>query len=431
MPGKTESRSSRELALWPEEPPEFSKLPLPDRLLVPLSARMGGEAKVLPPGTVVRKGQILVVRAAESSHVALAPADGVLEHVRPIRLSNGRATLAIELVVDHAAAGKVVTDAADDLREADPTALVTWIERIRRAGIWADRHASPDLIGQLNQAVSRPIDTVVCTVLDSDASMRLNGTILARYGEPVAEGTSLLARITGASRAILAVEADAHPAWAVPWWDAARSARLEVVELANDYPQADPTLMVYSLTKRRLRPGNLPTTQGVLVVDAAAAWAIGQVARGTAMLSSPLAVHDHLRRRSHYLDVPVGTPLQYVLDKVAGWEDGFVIRGGDLLRDLRLRIDAVVGGGELTIHLTGPERDLIPEPCIRCAWCVEACPTLVHPASVLEAAQRRDMKMAERAGLGACIECGVCAHVCPSRLPILDAIREIRNHSMA
>jgi electron transport complex protein RnfC len=387
---------------------------------------MGGEAKVLPAGTAVRKGQVLVVRAAESSHVALAPAAGVIEHVRPIRLSNGRPTLAIEMAVNPAGDGESNSDEPDDLRDADPSALVTWIERIRRAGIWADRYASPDLIGQLNQAVSRPIDTVVCTALDSDAGMRLSGTIVARFGAFVAEGTALLARITGAARSILAVEMDAHPTWAVPWWDAARGAKLEVVELANDYPQADPTLMVYSLTKRRLRPGNLPTTQGVLVIDAATACAIGRASRGVAMLSTPLAVHDHVRRRSHYLDVAVGTPVQYVLEKVSSWEEGFVVRGGDLLRDLRLRIDAVVGGGELEIHLTGPERTIIPEPCIRCAWCVEACPTLVHPAFVLEAAQRRDLKMAERAGLGACIECGVCAHVCPSRLPILDAIREIR-----
>jgi electron transport complex protein RnfC len=427
MPGKSDSRSSRELSLWPEQLPEFSALPLPDRLLVPLSARIGGEAKVLPAGTAVRRGQVLVVRAAESSHVALAPADGVLEHVRPIKLSNGRSTLGIEIAVDHTGTGENIKDEADDLRDADPTSLVTWIERIRRAGIWADRHASPDLIGQLNQAFSRPIDTVVCTVLDSDASMRLNGTIVARFGGSVAEGTALLARITGAARSILAVEEDAHPAWAVPWWDAARHAKLEVVEMANDYPQADPTLMVYSLTKRRLRPGNLPTTLGVLVVDAATAWAIGRVAQGSAMLSSPLAVHDHVRRQSHYLDVAVGTSLQDVLVKISSWEEGFVVRGGDLLRDLRLKIDAVIGGGELTIHLTGPERVMMAEPCIRCAWCVEACPTLVHPASVLEAAQRRDVRMAERAGLAACIECGICAHVCPSRLPILDAIREIRN----
>jgi Na+-translocating ferredoxin:NAD+ oxidoreductase RnfC subunit len=31
--------------------------------------------------------------------------------------------------------------------------------------------------------------------------------------------------------------------------------------------------------------------------------------------------------------------------------------------------------------------------------------------------------MADRAGIHACIECGLCSHVCPSRLPLLDAVR--------
>jgi electron transport complex protein RnfC len=427
MPGERNSRSSKAMVVWPEQPPEFLKLELPDRLLVPLSAG-SGEAKVLPPGTAVRRGQTLVERAAESSHVPLAPADGALGNVRPIRLSNGRPIIAVEFIIDRNSREDSQIEAnAPRGEEADSSALVTWIERIRSAGVWADRHASPDLIGQLNQAVLRPINTVVCTVLDSDAILRLNGAIAARFSDRVAEGTALLARITGAGRAILAVEAYAHPAWATPWREAARLAKLEIVELANDYPQSDPTLLLYSLTKRRLRPGNLPTTQGVLVVDAAAAAAIGQAARGSQMLSSPLAIHDHVQRRSQFLDVVVGTPLQYVLEKTSSWEEGLIIRGGDLLRDLRLRTDAVIGGGELTIHLTGPELPVIPEPCIRCAWCVEACPTLVHPAWLLEAAQRRDARLAERAGIGACIECGVCSHVCPSQLPLLEAVREIRN----
>src|SRR5271170_2778736 len=104
-----------------------------------------------------------------------------------------------------------------------------------------------------------------------------------------------------------------------------------------------------------------------------------------------------------------------------------MVRGGDLLRDLSLRRDAVIAGGELTLHVTAAEIPVIPEPCIRCAWCIEACPTLVHPAAVLDAAQRGDRKMAERAGIVACIECSVCAHVCPSHLTNLAAIREIRN----
>jgi electron transport complex protein RnfC len=93
------------------------------------------------------------------------------------------------------------------------------------------------------------------------------------------------------------------------------------------------------------------------------------------------------------------------------------------LRDIRLTPDAVLGSGELTLHVTLPEPVRSPQPCVRCGWCLEACPTRVQPAGVLEAAQRGDYQMAERAGLHACIECGLCTYVCPSRLPLLESIR--------
>ena len=45
---------------------------------------------------------------------------------------------------------------------------------------------------------------------------------------------------------------------------------------------------------------------------------------------------------------------------------------------------------------------------------------------MLEAAQHGDVALAERYGVDACIECGICSYVCPSRLPILDGVRHIR-----
>jgi H+/Na+-translocating ferredoxin:NAD+ oxidoreductase subunit C len=408
----------------PQWPPELLEVALPDRLLVPLGVASAGEVKVKPPGTSVRRGQPLVDQPAESSHVPLAPADGILGAVRPIRLTTGRPAAAVELTVSHQSPQETRSGSPPD---NDSYSLVAWLERIRAAGVWADRHASPDLIGQLNQVVARPIDTLICTILDSDASLRLNAAIAAGYADLVIAGVTLLSRITGARRAILAVESSPNTDWLTPLGQSVLATKLQVVDLANDYPQSDPTLMVYSLTHRRLRPGNLPTTRGVLVLDAAAAMAVGNAAnRDQPMLTVPVAVHHHLRRQSHFLQVPVGTTVQHVLKALSIRPEETILRGGDLLRDLRLRPDAVIAGGELTIHVTAREIPIIPEPCIRCAWCVAACPTLVNPALLLDAAQRRDAKIAERAGLGACIECGVCAHVCPSELPLLEAIREVR-----
>lgn len=421
MPVKDEVSSTDEPVVAQEQLPERITIDMPKRLWVPLGAG-GGNATPKSPGTRVRRGEPVAEKPAESSHIPLAPAAGTLGDERPIRLTNGKPASAVELIVSADAQ-------AEDLKPSpatDSLFLLEWLERIRAAGVWADRHASPDLIGQLNQIMARPIDTLICTILDSDAALRLNGAVAEQHAEVMTRGVSILSSITGARRAILAVEMFADARWIEPLRRAAQAAKIEIAEVANQYPQSDPTLMVYTLANRRLRPGNLPTTAAVLVLDAAAALAVGQCAQGHAMLTVPIAVHDHSQRISRLCDAPVGATVQHVLENLGIPSDEITIRGGDLLRDLRLRSDAVIAGGELTIHITGLEVAAVPDHCIRCAWCVEACPTLVYPGLVLDAVQRADPKMALRAGVAACIECGICSHVCPSQLPLLGAIREFR-----
>jgi electron transport complex protein RnfC len=51
----------------------------------------------------------------------------------------------------------------------------------------------------------------------------------------------------------------------------------------------------------------------------------------------------------------------------------------------------------------------------------------VQPALVLEAAQLDSESLARKAGIEACIECGVCTYVCPSELPLLGGVRHIRS----
>jgi electron transport complex protein RnfC len=45
---------------------------------------------------------------------------------------------------------------------------------------------------------------------------------------------------------------------------------------------------------------------------------------------------------------------------------------------------------------------------------------------VLEAAQRLDLDLADRSGVHACVECGICSYVCPSHLPLLQGIRAVK-----
>ena len=123
---------------------------------------------------------------------------------------------------------------------------------------------------------------------------------------------------------------------------------------------------------------------------------------------------------------PVAMNVGELLHALGENDTDVLIRGGDLLRDHIVSRDAIVSAGELVLHTSDPEPDINPDACIRCAWCIEACPTRVQPAVILEAAQRDDAELAERAGIESCIECGICSYVCPSKLPLLEGIRVMK-----
>jgi electron transport complex protein RnfC len=64
------------------------------------------------------------------------------------------------------------------------------------------------------------------------------------------------------------------------------------------------------------------------------------------------------------------------------------------------------------------------QPCIRCAWCVEACPMHLNPSTLgLLAVKREYRRMAEEFHLNDCFECGCCSYVCPANIPLVQYFR--------
>ena len=303
-------------------------------------------------------------------------------------------------------------------------ALGDVLDRLGCAGVWADRKTSPDLVAQLQAATKRRVETVVCNLLEADGAP-LNAGLLLTGAADVIAGAVALAQALEARLQIVG-DADVLSLLGPDVRRVKQQVNIRLVELTNDYPQADPTILVYMLTGRRLRPDHLPTEQGIVMIDGCAALAIGRaVARREPMTSVPLAVRERGRGRVHLVTAVIGTPIQFVLEQLGIPIQDVTVRVGPVLRDIRVDLDTVVSSGELRLDVGPAAVPKNPDPCIRCGWCVAACPTRIHPAGLLEAAQQHDLAMAEGFGLHACIECGICSYVCPSRLPLLGAIRTL------
>lgn len=413
-------------------------MPVPPRLWVPLGSRSDGALPAARVGQTVRRGEPLTDTPAEGFATPLASADGMVVAVELVGLLDGREVPAAVLETtgpSDAAVGAArgegasaaVTPAADLFGEITPSERGVGIESLRGAGIWADRWTSPDLLAQLHQSLRRPIDTVLCSVLDTDRALPLHSMLADAYDAALAAGVDRVAKVAGAHKAWVLVDAALPDAFLVALRMTVEKVGARLVPLRNDYPQANPTLLQYTVLNRRLPPGHLPTETGTLVLDAAAAVAVGRfVLEREAMLTVPVAVSDPRAGRAHFVAAPVGTPVADVLGHLGlvGGESMFY--GGPPPRDLKASPGAVISGTELTLYVAPPPANLNPDPCIRCGWCVEGCPVHIHPAALLEAMQRDDMDLADDAGLHACIDCGVCSYICPSRLPLLTGIRSLR-----
>ena len=304
------------------------------------------------------------------------------------------------------------------------------LERLASAGVQADRWTSPDLIAQLQPLARKQITVVLCGVLDLDPALPLQQTLLAEYPMDVAAGVAALARLTGAGQALIALPEDSPAAIVGAMKAAAAASATRLYPLPNEYPLANPSLLIRRVLGRKLSPGRLPTEVGVLLLDAPAAVAVGRCfLHNEPMLRVPLGIYDPRQPRTHLVSAPIGAGLIDVLRELEIATEDCDMRAGQILRDVTVSPEAIVGHGELTVFAATPHSAHQASACLRCGWCIEACPVRIHPAGLLEAAQQEDPEMARRYGIAACIECGICSYVCPSRLPLLEAIRGLRAKS--
>ena len=303
------------------------------------------------------------------------------------------------------------------------------LERIREAGIVGLGGAAFPTHRKLAMRPGLSLHTFILNGAECEPYLTSDHRLMLEEPEAIVEGALAMARLVGVQRVLVGIEADKMDA-VRSLRDAARSIPphdcvLEVVPCEVRYPQGAERQLVTSLTGRTIPLRALPSSVGVLVQNVATAHAVYHALRyGRPLLDRVVTVTGDGIREPRNVRVPIGTPLQAVVDFCGGIDPATsrIIAGGPMMGRALPRLDLpVIKGLNGLVCLTG--RGPFDEgygACISCGRCIESCPLGLEPDQV--AIRVEAGRTLETAPYGAreCYECGCCTYVCPSGRPLLQ-----------
>ena len=189
-------------------------------------------------------------------------------------------------------------------------------------------------------------------------------------------------------------------------------------------------MLIESLLRRRVPPGAFPSAVGVSVFN------VGTLAQIGELLPLERGVIDRIvtvsgqgvKHPGNYL-TPVGTPVSFLLQHAGSTPGAYeLILGGPMMgmsvASLDVPVTKAVSGMVMQHNQAAFAENRREQPCIRCGWCVDACPMYLNPSMLgLLAAKGEYEVMANEYHLNDCFECGCCSYICPSDIPLVHYFR--------
>jgi len=396
-------------------------------LLIPLSQHIGAPSvAVVREGQEVERGQVLGEADGFVSVPQHAPASGVVRRIGLMPSITGKMARGIYL--------EPYPGSSQEVAEGEPCILDTAsaddiIAAIQAAGIVGLGGAAFPTHVKLKPPEGKMVETLIVNGIECEPYLTTDHRVMLEQTADIYMGIRYLLKATGAEHAIIGVEANKL--------DAAETLRAaapddiavttEVVDVK--YPQGAEKMLITALLGKQVPSGGLPADVGVATVNVATTAEIGRLLpHGRGIQERVVTITGPAIGRKGNYRIPIGTPLRFALEQVAVSDDvSRVFLGGPMMGQALSSLDIPITKGTSGFVAFTEAQTGIKEqeyPCIRCAYCVDACPIFLNPSQLALLAKSGEYeRMADDYNLMDCFECGACSYVCPSHIPLVQRFR--------
>ncbi len=277
----------------------------------------------------------------------------------------------------------------------------------------------------------KKIDTVVINAVECEPYLSSDYRLVKDQPEQIFNGLKYLMRVLEAKEGVIAVKKTKKELIEVLEREVKRYSKdmnVRIAKLADYYPQGWEIEMFKNALGIKIPSGVLPMEYGVIAFNVSTCASVyDAVKHNLPIIKRYLTVNGDAINFPQSIRVRVGTNVQDLIKLCDGYKEGAekinVILGGPMMGE-GLSTDDVVVTPTTTSVLVFEDTDYLEEPCVRCASCVLSCPVDIQPVQIMNAVKRNDKKSVKLLEANKCIECGLCAYVCTSKIHVTDYVRK-------
>ena len=403
-------------------------LPIPEKLLIPLSQHIGTGAKpCVELGATVLKGQKIAEAAGPVSVPMHAPTSGTItaiEH-RPIAHSSGMLAPCIEITSD----GRDQWQPHQGIGDYQHASASTLLAVIAEAGIAGMGGAGFPSAVKLNPGRERPIHTLIVNATECEPYITADDSAIRERAAEIIEGIGILSQILGHPENIMIGIEDNKPEAIAALEPLVKDSGISLVSFPTKYPSGGEKQLIYILTGEEIPSGGLPADIGMVCVNIGTTYAIKRaIVDGEPLISRVTTMTGEACGINRNYETLIGTMVSHMLEHSQFDEQrcSRLVMGGPMMGFSLTSAEVPIV--KTTNCILAPSYEEIPDdepaqPCIRCGLCAEACPVSLLPQQLFWYSQAQDHERLEAHNLFDCIECGACSYVCPSHIPLVQHYR--------
>lgn len=410
---------------------------LPVQAIFPLSQHIGAPAKpVVAKGDKVKVGTMIAEAGGFVSAPIYSSVSGTVLKIDTAVDATGYCKPAIIINVDGDEWEESIDrsnklETVEEHPELTPEEIVN---RIKVAGVTGMGGAGFPTFIKLCPPPTAKAECVIINAVECEPYITADYRLMLEKSDEILVGLELLMKAAKVTRGYIGIETNKPQAIELLADKCAKkfggsAYEVEVVPLKQRYPQGGEKQLVDAVINRQVpAPPAIPVNVGAIVQNVGTAFAVYEAV----MKHKPLferyttVTGKKLRQPGNYL-VRMGTPMKDLIAVCGGMpeEDSKVLAGGPMMGKALTSTDVPVCKGTNSVTILSGE-DAVrkePQPCIRCAKCVSACPMGLEPYLLAKLSAVSNWERCESEDIVSCIECGSCQFTCPAHRPLLDNIR--------